>query len=742
LDGSDLTYFDGVVRPYSAAPEDDLLNYLRNGYTLNNNFSVAGGNEIIKSRLSLSSLINEGMVPESGYKRNTINSITTLNFKNKLSLEVKANFIEEDAENRSGVGSSGTNPGTTFTFLPPNISAEILRNNIRDEDNPDKTTNSIPWHNRAQILNPYWAPFENIQEDNKRRLIGYFLAKYQIIDPLSVQVRYARDWTRVNDFYVDEQGTEYIRGGQMSRGTSEFNDNTIDVILNYDDQFTEDLSLNVNLGGVQNPRNSFVNRLSGRQFISSGVYHLSNTIDKNPPNPVIRRRQTNALYATALFSYKNYLFLDGSVRQDWYSTLTNPLDKSISDNTSLYGAGALSFIVSDVVTLPSFITMTKLRGSYGTSGAGTPLSGLLNPSYSFDPFIYDGKDGDLPAARIDGDIYANPFLVPTLTKAIEVGLDSKFFSNKLIFNITYYKENTSRQLITVPIPSFTGYARTLTNVGEVENKGFEIQISGKPIVRENFEWNVSFNVARNLNELISLTDGSDSFFNDEVAPGGARLISEVGQPLKQIVGTVFERDEAGNIIHGPTGVPIISEETQVLGNFTPDFYGGLTNSINYKNFSLNAVIDFKQGGEIWSGSNAAALGNGKHVKTLEGRDNPFFQIVGEGVNEEGEQNTTFVFLDQYYGALGLATESSIFDASFIKLRQMTFSYTIPENIVNKVSIKNARVSVTGRNLLILQSGLSELGIDPEALYNTNNSGFEYATLPTLRSIGLNLNLKF
>jgi len=274
LDGSDFTFYDGVVRPYSAAPENDIYNYLRNGYTLNNNFSISGGNELIKSRLSLSQLENEGIVPESKYDRYTVNSISTLNYKDKLTLEVKANFIEENAENRSGVGSSGTNPGTTFTFLPANISAEILKNTVRDPNNDDKVTNSIPWHNRAQILNPYWAPFENIQEDNKRRLIGYW------------------DWTRVNDFYVDEQGTEYVRAGQLSRGTSEYNDNTLDVILNYDNKFGENLGVNVNLGGVQNPRNSLRNNIGGRQFISSGVYHISNTIDKNPPNPIIRRRQT------------------------------------------------------------------------------------------------------------------------------------------------------------------------------------------------------------------------------------------------------------------------------------------------------------------------------------------------------------------------------------------------------------------------------------------------------------------
>jgi len=723
LDGSDFTFYDGVVRPYVAAPENDILNYLRTGYTINNNFSVSGGNEVITSRFSVSQLKNEGNVPESEYTRYTINSLTSMNFKDKLTLEIKANFIEEDAKNRSGVGAAGTNPGTSFTFLPPNISAEILRGTIRDPNNEDRTSNAIPWFNSAQVLNPYWAPFENIQEDNKRRLIGYFLAKYQFVDQLSLQVRYARDWTRVNDFYVDEQGTEYVRVGQMSTSTSEYNDNTFDAILNFNDQITEALNVNVNLGGVQNPRNSVVNRIGGREFISSGVYHVSNLVDKNPPNPTIRARQTNALYATALFNYKNFLFLDGSVRQDWYSTLTNPLDKTLSDNTSLYGAGALSFILSDVVKLPTWFTYAKVRGSYGTSGAGTPISGVLNPSYSFDPFIYDGKDRNLPAARIDGQLYANPFLTPTLTKAIELGVDAKFLQNRLNVGLTYYKENTTRQLITVPIPSFTGYARTLTNVGEVENKGFELQLSARPIQNAKFSWNVSFNIARNFNELVSLRDGSDSFFNDEVA-------------------TVLQRDENGAVIHGPTGVPLVSTQAQTLGNFTPDFSGGLTNTFKYKDLSLDVVLDFKQGGELWSGSNAAALANGKHNRTLPGRDNPFFQIIGEGVNEAGEENSVFAFLDQYYGGLALATETSIFDASFVKVRQVALSYNLPSSFLSKFSIKSARLSVTGRNLFIISSGLSELGIDPEALYNTNNSGFEYATLPTNRSVGVNLFIKF
>jgi len=180
----------------------------------------------------------------------------------------------------------------------------------------------------------------------------------------------------------------------------------------------------------------------------------------------------------------------------------------------------------------------------------------------------------------------------------------------------------------------------------------------------------------------------------------------------------------------------------LLGNFTPDFYGGLSNNISYKNFTLGILFDYKFGGEILSLSNAAALINGKHVETLEGRDNPFFQVSGEGVTEGGQPNTEFVFLDQYYQALGNIAEHSIFDASFIKVRQIILNYELPVSLVEKTPFKGIRVGIVGRNLFFLHNGLSELGMDPESVYSTSGSGFEFASLPTTRSFGMNVNIKF
>lgn len=743
LDGSDMVYFDGVTRPYVAAPENDVLNYLRTGTTFTNNLSISGGSELMTTRLSVSSLENKGIVPESGYERYTVNLLSSLNYKNKLRVEMKTNYIEDKAENRTNLADNGSNPAKTFAQVPSNISNAILRDNIRDPNAIDRRTSAIPWNNNPFILNPYWGPFENQQEDSKRRLIGYFLAKYHIIDQLSFQFRYAVDWTRTEDLYVEQEGTEFTPQGAFGQGTGEYNDRTLDIILNYTGKISSDIGINASLGAVRNPRSSKVTNVLGKGFIAPELYDIRNFEEKTPVTPSLREVQTNGLYGIAMIDFKQLLYLEGSLREDTYSTLTNPRGPEFSDNNSFYGSLSLSFILSDAISLPSFTNFFKLRGTYGTAGNGTPDPYKLQPTYIIEGNQYDSKNGQsFPLGSIALNEFANPFVQPTITRSLEFGLEARFLNDRLGIDVAYYRQNTLDQLLNVNIPTFTGFNETFTNAGDVENKGIEVLIDATPVKSGFFRWDLSFNYTTNKNTVLRLAEGIDALVPAGYDPRPEiSIVSRVGQQPFNMEGTAFKRDKNGSIVHDENGLPIVVEGKR-LGNFNPYFYGGLTNTFSYKDFTLSVIIDYKQGGKINSASNGAALASGKHIETLKGRDNPFFQIIGEGVTESGEPNTQFVFLDQYYGRLAGIAEHSTFDASFIKVRQATLTYKLPYKIIKRTPFKAARFGITGRNLFFIQNGISHLGLDPEALYNTNNYGLEFATLPTTRSIGFNLNFKF
>lgn len=733
LDGRPITYFDGVERPYTARAEDDVLNYYESGYTWANSLSMTGGNERFNARLSLSNLTNEGIVPNSGYDRYTINLLTSLKLMDRLTLEFKANYIDESATNRINLSDNPSNPGKAFTKIPLNISVDNLRQ-TRDEKG-----DALIWSQTDPFtLNPYWGPFEHRQSDHKRRLIGYALARYDFTDWLSLQARYAIDWTQHDFLYAEALGTEHNVLGSLSQDNYEINDDTRDLILTFSKRlFSDNIGLDVNIGGVQNPRSRYQYRITGNGFIVPNLFNINNMANRNPGEFNIREIQTNAVFASVLLDYKRILYFDGSVRQDWYSTLTNPLDPDNSDNSAIYGGGALSFVFSEAFDVPEFLTFGKVRLSYGVAGNGAPDPYQLLLTYAIESQPFNGAS----LGRVATGTFPNQGLVPTITRSFEAGIDVRFFKSRLGVDFTYYRQNTVDQLFEASLPRPTGFDRFFLNAGDVENEGVELVLTGTPIKTRNFVWDLSFNLASNVNTVVALADGIDNL-SGESARFNANLLSEVGGQVGSIFGTVLMRNENGEIIHDENGLPMIAPERQVLGNYAPDWYGGLTSTFTYKNFSLGLLFDTKQGGEIYSLTNAFAYLYGMHPNTLVGRENPLFEIQGEGVGPDGSSpNQAFAQLDDYYGQFFNAASENIFDASYIKLRQVTLTYRLPNTILNKTPFRDLTISLTGRNLFFIQNELSILGLDPEAVYNLGGSGFEYSSIPSTRSYGINLNVK-
>lgn len=733
LDGSPTPYFDGETRPYSAAGVDDIKNFYRTGSTFINTLSMSGGTEAMNARLSISSLNNEGIVPNSGYDRYTVNLLTSLKLSDRFTMEFKGNYVDEGATNRINLSDNPSNPGKAFNLLPNNISVDMLRRTRFEDGRAVAWSQSNPF-----VLNPFWGPFENQQVDDKKRVIGYALARYEFNDWISLQARYAIDYTNFDYFFSDAPGTEFDVRGSISQINFETNDNTIDFILNLTPQITDDIGLNINLGGVQNPRSQYQFLVSGNTFINPEIFNVNNLANRNPGGYVVSELQTNGLYGTALVDYKGLLFLDFTLRNDWYSTLTNPLNPEGSDNSALYGGVSGSLLFSEAFGLESEIfTFGKVRASYGIAG-----NGALDPyQLALNFAIEDQQVNGSTLGRINTNVFPGANLQPTITRSLEFGVDLRFLRNRIGLDLTYYQQNTVDQLFRASIPASTGFNSTFINAGDVLNRGYEMSLNVTPIRKKDMQWDLTLNLASNLNTVQALAPGIDNL-SGESARFSANLLSEVGGQVNSIFGTVLDRTEDGQIIHDETGLPRIRVDREILGNYQPDWYGGLNSNFRYKNWSFGLLFDTKQGGEIFSITNQLAISNGKHPLTLVGRENPDFELVGEGVGPDGvTANTVPAQLDEYYGRLSSAASENIFDASYIKLRQVTIGYTLPNQLLSRTPLSDMRISLTGRNLFFLQNGLGDIGLDPEALYNIGGGGFEYSSIPSVRSFGVSLNVK-
>lgn len=740
LDGSETPIFNGETLPYSAVGQDDIGEFYNLGRTFTNSLGLTAGNEKINSRTSFTYINNESIVPNSTYEKLAANINISYKPIKKLSLDAKVNLIQENADNRTNLTDNPSNPAKYFTIAPANLPQSVFQQ-TRDNDGEP-----IYWSNNPFTLSPYWGINENINSDQKNRIITSGSVSYEIFDWLSAQVRASTDRSTQDFLNVEIDGTQHNIPGSIFLDTVSIVENNFDFLLSVDKPINDKLGVQLNLGSTRNDRFIERNGLVGLEFIESQLIDISNTniIRRNNPNEA--RSRINAIFANTTISFNNYLYLEATIRRDFFSVLTNPLFPEDSDNFSTYGGGSLSFILSDALSMPKWVSFAKLRLGLGSVGLGD-----VAPHSQFNTFILstDPKEVEsntLPIANINGDRAANPFLRPSRTVSIEYGADFRLFSNRLGIDVAYYDQVTSDHILPNPLPASSGFNSFTQNAGEVRNRGIELLLNVTPIRTKDFSWSASVNYARNRNTVVSLNDDIDQLNFGADRTFSANIIAPVGGQIGDIWGNVFDRNDAGQVIHDENGLPQIAEEREILGNFTPDWAGGLTNTFTYKGFNLSFLIDAKQGGEILSTTSSFGYLFGRHVLSLPGRDSEDFTIVGEGVGIDGTSpNTAPAKLDTYYERLSSISELNVYDASFIKLRQLTFGYTFNNKILDKLKIiKKMNISLVGRNLLFFQNGLDELGLDPEAIYTASGTdfGIEYSALPSTRSIGVNLNVTF
>ncbi len=645
----------------------------------------------------------------------------------KISYDSKVTYLKEDVDNRQQTGESYSNNQRHILRIPRNISLEAAQKYDYIDPSSGKLRQNYwnPGSNGGE--NPYWTKHRIIASDVRDRVTGFGSITYQATPALSFMGRAGIDKTIDNydsKWYNDTYTIADF--GNYSTIFRDIIETNFDVIGIYKASLLEDLTVDATFGGNL----QHVDRLA--QSTNTGGLNRDNLfIPSNGRAPSDSRdivpTEKQGIFATADFTFKNALTISGSIRNDWSSTLPK------ESQSYLFGSAGFSAILSNIFSLPSAVSFAKLRGSYAQTGNdASPF--LLTQTYSF---LTGGPNGFISRDAVK----PFPTLKPELTTAQEIGLEMKFFNNRLGFDLGYYNSDSKNQLFTVAIPPASGWSSEYVNAGLVRNSGIELTMNGSPIRNDNFRWDIDLNYARNKNKLVELTPDlkvlnlAGDFMNF------SRALE--GEPLGQVFSRGYQRDAQGRVLVDPTGLPLITPGTTVyMGNTRPDWLGGISNSFSYKKLSLNFLISARVGGVVSSFTNAVIYSDGVVEQTLSGRDSYIFP----GVNAAGSPNTVATTSEKYWKKVGgrntPAGEVFTYDATNVRMREMSLSYALPNNLFTKLPFQSASISLVGRNLFFLLNKAE--GFDPELTAGSQNTtvGLESFSMPSTRQIGLNLNLSF
>ena len=575
-------------------------------------------------------------------------------------------------------------------------------------------------------------------EDVKHRIIASTSIRYDVLDWLYLSGRVGTDHYTRKSTSVTPYGTAYQPLGSMTEQERRYTQVDADFIVGVDKDITDKFATSALVGVNSNHIKYEELNLGGGNFIVPGFEDISNLSNQNRSRG-FNERKIGSVYGSLELSYDRWAYLTFTGRNDWFSTLSFP-GKTTSNNV-FYPSANASLVLSDAFVMPEAITFLKLRGGYSEVGGGGDEAYKLAATYEL---FGQGHLGQ-PLGRVSGGTVPNANLVPWTKSEIELGLDAKFFNNRLSLDLAVYKNETTNDIVNATTSLYSGYGSATANLGKLENKGVEVLLSGSPIRTENFSWNTSLNAAFNESLIVETNAEDGTVSLDEPRTRNVRIQHIVGQRFGKIVGVSYVRDNGGNIIYdiNAEGVPLAQEgERIILGDGVAPWSMGWSNSFSFGDFNLNFLIDGKFGGQVFSGTNSIAYGAGLHKETLEGRENG---LTVTGI--DGATNASFTTtvapedLATYYGRVNNIAEQFVEDADYIKFREMSIGFNFPDEILDRTFLTSANISLIGRNLFYIKRSADN--IDPESAYNVGNSqGLEYFGVPSTKNYGLSINVKF
>ncbi|RKE49589.1 SusC/RagA family TonB-linked outer membrane protein [Sphingobacterium detergens] len=740
FDGQYFYQYDPVTQKVGTErtlwrPYDNLKTFFDVGKTFTNSVSIDGGTEKTSARFSATNVNNTWIVPNTGYKRNTVALSVNSKVSDKLQINAKVNYTNKWSDNLPGAGYGNQSLMYWFIFWQPNADMNWLKDYWVQGSEGQK----IKYPFSSYPENPFAISREFINGMNRNGITGNVQASYQFNKNWNLMLRSSMDMAYENR----EQKRPYDAGAKMPFGSyrtqSIFShETTLDFLLKYDKEVNKDWKVSATVGGSTNDNRYNKDEMRADSLTYPGVYTMANAKGQILSLPYKSRMQSNSLYGFVTAAYKNFLFVDGTYRADWASTLASAL---APDKRTYFTYPSLnaSFIASEVWKLPKAINYAKLRGSVAGVGNGGGLPYIID-------FSYESAGPQYPGGIQIPSTMVNPFLEPLRTLSFEFGTEVRMFRDRFGFDVAVYQGATRNQQLRRVVDASTGARYKMVNAGEVRNKGIEVAMDGMPIkIKDGFSWKVFATFSMNQNKITELGDSTMILQTGPVA--GGQLVAKVGGSMGDLYGIGYQRSPDGQIIYdGKTGVALLTDEVVYLGNTIPKGKVSLGHEFKYKGFRLNLLFDAQFGGVSHSLTHYKLAEQGKTKNTLPGR---YSGIIGNGVvqNADGTYRKNDVIatdIDEYYRShYGQDNaEGSTFSTNFIKFREARFDYSFSKAFVNRLKLQKASVGVYGRNLVIWSNWPN---FDPEFGTLSGSDivkGFEIAQFPSTRTYGVNLIVGF
>ncbi|WP_430810011.1 MULTISPECIES: SusC/RagA family TonB-linked outer membrane protein [unclassified Carboxylicivirga] len=739
IEGQEVTKWDGTQAPLMAY--DNVKNFFDTGITQDYNVSFQQQYDRTSVYTSFTHKDDKSMIPGAKLQRTNLLARATSKFgpDERWTLDTKVQYGSTTAKNRPLLGANASNAYYTMYSLPISL-------DIRDFDPPADESGNMIWYGGGSQVNPYWNARYNLNEDSRDRFILHGSLKYRFTDWLNAEIKGGSDRYTTNTETKLYDGSPLANGGRYSLGKRVFYENNFSALVTASqDNLFGKVGGSLMLGGnLMKQHNSGLSGSSGELEVPN-LFSLNNGVDNPTISETFSERKINSVYGNVQLNYDGYLFLEGTFRNDWSSTLSK-------DNRSFfYPSVTASYVITDMLNksgamVPTWLTFAKVRASYAEVGND------LQPYQLYNTY-WIGKDpsGDTTAGA--GTTLFDSTVRSELIKSYEIGAELRLFQNRLGIDFAWYKSNATRQLIDLPMDPMSGYERKKINAGDIQNKGVELMLHGD-LLRSStgLNWDMQINYSKNENTIEELAEGVERY-----KLGGydnVLIDATVGGMYGEIYGTSFlrvtdeESEHYGRLLLDGNGLPQEDGEVKKLGNQQPDAMVGWINNFSYKNLSLSFQVDGRFGGEIFSGTNLGLQRAGTADVTAPGGMRE--DMVVDGVVMDGDnyiENTTSISTQDYWNAvtgpgnLGI-TEANIYDATSVRLRNIRLSYNLRGGILENTPIKRMKLGFTVNNVWLIKSHLK--GVDPESVYatGTNAVGFENAAPPTSRTYIFNLSLDF
>ena len=743
-----LTYFDGVARPLLVV-KDNIDGFFRTGVNTTNSLIIDKMVRKTGLRVTYTDMRDKDLIPKTHMSRNTLNLRANTNITKYVDLDFKVTYTHENVHNRPAVADHRANIAKNLMTLSTTFDQAWLRDNYQDANGEYYNWNDGDRYN----INPYWVLNKMSNDSKKDTYRGSAVIRYRPFKQMSLRATLGTDMNSLvfEDFAYPtspgrEMGTLTIKDYRNRTYTAEF-------LASYRDRFKK-LNYGATVGGNIYKVDNKTRIIMAQNMVMRDAKALESFSERKiEEEPYCK--QINSVYGSLNLGYDNFAYMDMTLRGDYSSTLP------IQNNLYWYPSVSGSFLFSEFFHInKKILPYGKVRASWAKVGHDTwPY--LLQLMYEMAPNNF----GKYPMASITNDVIPNKKLKPTMTNSVELGFELKFLNNRIGLDVTYYNQHSRDQILRMNTAHGSGYRFKMVNAGDIENRGIEIVLNTRPIDLQDFSWDLNMNFAKNKNKVRKLAHGVDEFELSSARWLGVKIVAKVGENYGCIMGQDFLRNANGDvIIDGKTGLPKITDDLKVLGNATWDWTGGLTTNFRYKNLTLGAIFDVKVGADLYSMSARSAYYTGKNKETLEGRDGwyaseeqrlqagvapkdwkPTGGYIAKGVIEQPDgtykPNDIYVNPQDYWMHVAMNTARPfIYDNSYVKLRELTLSYAFPKRLLGKV-IQSLSVSFVARNLFNIYKNIPN--IDPDSNYNNGPSlGLEYGSLPSRRSIGMNVNLKF